>query len=246
MNSTVDKKEVNHFNKPHQDWWDESGSFSTLHKLTPCRVEYISQVIRRNIINKQMYSSPKVCSDLSILDIGCGGGLLCEPLSRLGGDVTGIDVSEHAIFTAKEHALKMGLEIDYICTSIEELITKKEFDIIIASEVIEHVSDRKYFFKMIKKVSSNNTSFIFTTINKSIPGLIFGKFAAEYLLNLIPNGTHDWNKFVSPQQLYNEALESGIYLNNFSGLTPDIFSGGFKLSSYLGINYAASGIIRKK
>ena len=140
----------------------------------------------------------------------------------------------------------MGLEIDYICTSIEELITKKEFDIIIASEVIEHVSDRKYFFKMIKKVSSNNTSFIFTTINKSIPGLIFGKFAAEYLLNLIPNGTHDWNKFVSPQQLYNEALESGIYLNNFSGLTPDIFSGGFKLSSYLGINYAASGIIRKK
>ena len=98
---------------------------------------------------------------------------------------------------------------------------------------------------MIKKVSSNKTSFIFTTINKSIPGLIFGKFAAEYLLNLIPKGTHDWEKFVSPEKLYSEALESGIYLNNFSGFIPDILNRGFKLSSYLGINYAASGIIKE-
>lgn len=245
MNSTVDKTEVNHFDKPNQDWWDESGSFSALHRLTPCRIEYIVQVIKRNIINKQINSSTQICNNLNILDVGCGGGLLCEPLSRLGGDVTGIDVSENAIITAKQHASKMGLKINYICTSLEELNLKKDFDLIIASEVIEHVLDRKYFLKMIRKISSNKTSFIFTTINKSIPSLLFGKFAAEYILNLIPKGTHDWEKFVTPQKLYLEALENGIYLNNFSGLTPNIFNKEFNLTSYLGINYAASGIVRE-
>ena len=245
MNSTVDKTEVNHFDKPNKDWWDESGSFSSLHKLTPCRIEYIVQVIKRNIINKQINSSTQICNNLNILDVGCGGGLLCEPLSRLGGNVTGIDVSENAIITAKQHASKMGLKINYICTSLEELNLKKDFDLIIASEVIEHVLDRKYFLKMIRKISSNKTSFIFTTINKSIPSLLFGKFAAEYILNLIPKGTHDWEKFVTPQKLYLEALENGIYLNNFSGLTPNVFNKEFNLTSYLGINYAASGIVRE-
>ena len=244
MNSTVDKIEVNHFDKPNQDWWDEYGSFSALHRLTPCRIEYIVQVIKRNIINKQINSSTQICNNLNILDVGCGGGLLCEPLSRLGGNVTGIDVSENAIITAKQHASKMGLKINYICTSLEELNLKKDFDLIIASEVIEHVLDRKYFLKMIRKISSNKTSFIFTTINKSIPSLLFGKLAAEYILNLIPKGTHDWEKFVTPQKLYLEALENGIYLNNFSGLTPNIFNKEFNLSSYLGVNYAASGIVR--
>ena len=245
MNSTIDKIEVNHFDKPNQDWWDEYGSFSALHRLTPCRIEYIVQVIKRNIISKQINSSAKICNNLNILDVGCGGGLLCEPLSRLGGNVTGIDVSENAIKTAKQHASKMGLKINYICTSLEELNIKKDFDLIIASEVIEHVLDRKYFLKMIRKISSNKTSFIFTTINKSIPSLLFGKFAAEYILNLIPKGTHDWEKFVTPQKLYLEALENGIYLNNFSGLTPNVFNKEFNLTSYLGINYAASGIVRE-
>ena len=113
------------------------------------------------LINKQKNSSTQICNNLSILDVGCGGGLLCEPLSRLGGNVTGIDVSENAIITAKQHASKMGLKINYICTSLEELNLKKDFDLIIASEVIEHVLDRKYFLKMIKKISSNKTSFIF-------------------------------------------------------------------------------------
>ena len=245
MESTIDEKEVNHFDKPNQDWWDEGGSFSALHRLTPCRIEYIIQVIKRNIINKQINSSTQICNNLNILDVGCGGGLLCEPLSRLGGNVTGIDVSENAIITAKQHASKMGLKINYICTSLEELNLKKDFDLIIASEVIEHVLDRKYFLKMIRKISSNKTSFIFTTINKSIPSLLFGKFAAEYILNLIPKGTHDWEKFVTPQKLYLEALENGIYLNNFSGLTPNVFNKEFNLTSYLGINYAASGIVRE-
>jgi ubiquinone biosynthesis O-methyltransferase len=161
MNSTVDKTEVNHFDQPNQDWWDESGSFSALHRLTPCRIEYIVKVIKRNIINKQINSTSQICNNLNILDVGCGGGLLCEPLARLGGNVTGIDVSKNAIITAKQHASKIGLEINYICTSLEELNLKNDFDLIIASEVIEHVLDRKYFLKMIRKISSNKNLLYF-------------------------------------------------------------------------------------
>ena len=244
MNSSIDNQEIKQFNKPNQDWWDEHGSFSALHKITPCRINYIIQVIKKNIKQQEMYGDYEICQNLKILDIGCGGGILCEPLSRLGGQVTGIDVSENAILSAKTHAQTMELDINYKCISIEEFNTKNyNFDLVIASEVIEHVSNRKHFLQMLKQISSNETSIIITTINKSLPGIIFGKFAAEYILNLVPKNTHDWSKFISPNNLYNEAKECGILLNNFVGFVPDFVNDDFKLSSYLGINYAASGII---
>ena len=246
MNSSIDNQEIKQFNKPNQDWWDEYGSFSALHKITPCRINYIIQVIKKNIKRQENYGDYEICQDLKILDIGCGGGILCEPLSRLGGQVTGIDVSENAILSAKTHAQTIGLDIDYKCISIEDFNSKSyNFDLVIASEVIEHVSNRKHFLQMLKQISSNETSIIITTINKSLPGIVFGKFAAEYILNLIPKNTHDWNKFISPNNLYSEAKECGIILNNFVGFVPDLVKNDFKLSSYLGINYAASGIILK-
>ena len=244
MNSSIDNQEIKQFNKPNQDWWDKHGSFSALHKITPCRINYIIQVIKKNIEQQEKYDDYEICQNLKILDIGCGGGILCEPLSRLGGQVTGIDVSENAILSAKNHSQTMGLDINYKCISIEDFNSKSyNFDLVIASEVIEHVSNRKHFLHMLKQISSNKTSIIITTINKSLPGIIFGKFAAEYILNLVPKNTHDWNKFISPNDLYNEAKESGILLNNFVGFVPDFVNNDFKLSSYLGINYAASGII---
>ena len=244
MNSSIDNQEIKQFNKPNQDWWDENGSFSALHKITPCRIDYIVQVIKKNIKKQEKYMDYEICKNLKILDIGCGGGILCEPLSRLGGQVTGIDVSENAILSAKTHAQTMGLDINYQCISIEYFNSKNyNFDLVIASEVIEHVSKRKHFLQMLKQISSNETSIIITTINKSLPGIIFGKFAAEYILNLVPKNTHDWSKFISPNNLYNEAKECGILLNNFVGFVPDFVNDDFKLSSYLGINYAASGII---
>ena len=246
MNSSIDNQEIKQFNKPNQDWWDENGSFSALHKITPCRINYIIQVIKKNIKKQEKYGDYEICQNLKILDIGCGGGILCEPLSRLGGQVTGIDVSENAILSAKTHAQTKGLNINYKCISIEDFNSKNySFDLVIASEVIEHVSNRKHFLQMLKQISSNKTSIIITTINKSLPGIVFGKFAAEYILNLIPKNTHDWNKFISPNNLYNEAKECGIILNNFVGFVPDLIKNDFKLSSYLGINYAASGIILK-
>ena len=246
MNSSIDNQEIQQFNKPNQDWWDEQGSFSALHKITPCRISYIIQVIKKNIKRQEKYGDYEICQNLKILDIGCGGGILCEPLSRLGGQITGIDVSENAILSAKTHAQTMELDINYKCISIEDFNSKNyNFDLVIASEVIEHVSNRKLFLQMIKQISSNETSIIITTINKSLPGIVFGKFAAEYILNLIPKTTHDWNKFISPNNLYNEAKECGIILNDFVGFVPDLVKKDFKLSTYLGINYAASGIILK-
>ena len=246
MNSSIDNQEIEQFNKPNQDWWDEHGSFSALHKITPCRINYIIHVIKKNIKRQEKYREYEICQNLKILDIGCGGGILCEPLSRLGGQVTGIDVSENAILAAKAHAQTMGLDINYQCKSIEDFnSTKYNFDLVIASEVIEHVSNRKYFLQMLNQISSNKTSIIITTINKSLPGIVFGKFAAEYILKIIPKNTHDWNKFISPNNLYNEAKECGIILNDFVGFVPDLLKKDFKLSSFLGINYAASGIILK-
>ena len=246
MNSSIDNQEIEQFNKPNQDWWDEHGSFSALHKITPCRINYIIHVIKKNIKRQEKYREYEICQNLKILDIGCGGGILCEPLSRLGGQVTGIDVSENAIIAAKAHAQTMGLDINYQCKSIEDFnSTKYNFDLVIASEVIEHVSNRKYFLQMLNQISSNKTSIIITTINKSLPGIVFGKYAAEYILKIIPKNTHDWNKFISPNNLYNEAKECGIILNDFVGFVPDLLKKDFKLSSFLGINYAASGIILK-
>jgi len=244
MDSTIDEKEISSFNKFEDNWWDETGAFSSLHKITPCRIEYIIQVIRKNIKSQNKLPNHSICSGLNILDVGCGGGILCEPLSKLGGNITGIDASPNAIKIAKKHSKIMNLKINYECGSIEKFKPKQKiFDLIIASEVIEHVANRKVFLDSIFKLSTKQTSIILTTINKSIPGILLGKFAAEYIFSLIPKNTHDWRKFVSPKTLFEEAKNSGILLNNFTGFIPDPLEKKFKLSPYLGVNYAASGIL---
>ena len=242
--SSRDQKEIDNFNLTAKDWWDIQGQYSALHKLTPIRVEYITRTIRRLSKSNKYKSNKDLFRKLKILDVGCGGGLLCEPLSRLGSNVLGIDAAPDIIRIAKNHALKLNLDISYQCKSIEEILDiENSFDLIIASEVIEHVSNRAIFLNSLSKVAGKNTIIIITTINKSIPGVLFGKFAAEYLLNLVPKGTHDWNKFVSPKTLFSEAKEAGILLDDFTGFAPNPFSNNFSLSSFLGINYAASGVI---
>ncbi len=241
--SSRDQREIDNFNLTAEDWWNTQGQYSALHKLTPIRVEYITRTIRRFSTNNKNEPNKDLFNKLKILDIGCGGGLLCEPLSRLGSKVLGIDAAPNIIKMAKMHAQKLNLDISYQCKSIEEISNIEDsFDLIIASEVIEHVSNRAMFLNSLSKVADKNTIIIITTINKSIPGVLFGKFAAEYLLNLVPKGTHDWKKFVSPKTLFTEAKEAGILLDNFTGFAPNPLSNNFSLSSFLGINYAASGV----
>ena len=254
MTNTVDEREIEQFSLLSNKWWDKSGPFSALHKLSNARIEFIKINASRIINHKK--TETKLLEGLECLDIGCGGGILSERLSRLGARVTGIDASETSINVAKEHSFKSRLEIDYKCLTTSELLRSKKnkflnkFDIVIASEVIEHVNERKIFLSDISKLSRSGGLIVFTTINKSFLGILLGKFFAENILKVIPKKTHDPNKFISPQKLSSEAEEHNIILDNFVGFAPTLKIknilkkefGDFRLSSNLDVNYGAAGI----
>ena len=197
--STVDKKEVEKFSRLAKDWWNPKGKFKPLHLLNPVRIEFIREkLISHFNLNSNI---EKPLKNLKILDIGCGGGLLCEPLTRLGSKMTGIDVSINNIEVAKLHSKEMNLDIDYICCSPENIGLKNEFDIILNMEVIEHVANVNLFIKNCSKLIKKNGIMFIATINKNLKSYFFAILGAEYVLKWLPIGTHDWNKFLTPQEL---------------------------------------------
>ena len=240
--SSVDDAEIGYFDALSQDWWDEHGPFAALQAMTPARVQYITQHAAR-LLNTDI-SAP--LRGITILDIGCGGGLLAEPLARLGAEVTGIDASQGAIAAAADHADRGGLKVNYQHITAEALAaTKVTFDMVIASEVIEHVQDRPSFLRTMAQFghADKPTAIVLTTINRSIPGVLLAKYAAEYLLRLAPKGTHDPAKFVRPSELRAEAIGAGIDLDDMIGIRPSL-NGGFALAGAPIVNYAASGLVR--
>ena len=254
MTNTIDQKEIEQFSSISNKWWNKTGPFAALHKMSDARIEFIKRNAKRIVDKKQ--PETKLLKNLNCLDVGCGGGILSEPLKRLGAIVTGIDASDKAIEIAKEHSLKSRLDIDYKCTTTSELIElKKEnliskFDIVIASEVIEHVNNREKFLSDISKLSRPGGLIIFTTINKSFLGIALGKYFAEHVLKVVPKNTHDHKKFISPNYLAYEAEKHNIILDDFTGFIPtfnlkNIVNkefGNFRLSSNLQVNYGAAGI----
>ena len=251
MTNTIDKQEIEQFSSLSNQWWDKSGSFSALHKMSNARIQFITKNSRR--ITSKNYSDVNVLNGLKCLDIGCGGGILSEPMSRLGAIVTGIDPSEMAIQSAIAHSRKSRLDIDFKCMSTGDLIKSgldNQFDIIIASEVIEHVSNRALFLSDIAKLCKPGGLVVFTTINKSILGVLLGKFFAEEFIKVVPKGTHDPNKFISPNQLIKEAEKYKIILDDITGFIPtfnikNILNkefGEFKLSKNTEVNYGLAGI----
>ena len=254
MTNTVDKREIEQFSSLSNKWWDMSGPFSALHKMSNARIEFIKQNSTR--IFKKNNIGVNLLDGLNCLDIGCGGGILSEKLRRLGANVTGIDASKSSIDIAKEHAKKSRLEINYKCITTSKLLKIEEekalnkFDLVIASEVIEHVYDRRIFLSDISNLCCPGGLVIFTTINNSLLGILLGKYFAEDILKILPEGTHDVDKFISPENLAKEAEEHGIILDNFTGFTPkfrfkNIINkeiGNFKLTSNMQINYGAAGI----
>ena len=251
MTNTIDKQEIEQFSSLSNKWWDKLGPFSALHKMSNARIEFITRNSRR--IRSKNYSDVNVLNGLKCLDIGCGGGILSEPLSRLGAIVTGIDASEMAIQSAVAHSRKSRLDIDFKCMSTGDLIKSSldnQFDIIVASEVIEHVSNRALFLSDIAKLCKPGGLVVFTTINKSILGVLLGKFFAEEFIKVVPKGTHDPNKFISPNQLIKEAEKYKIILDDITGFIPtfnikNILNkefGEFKLSKNTGVNYGLAGI----
>ena len=254
MTNTADIREIEQFSLLSNRWWDKSGPFSALHKMSNARIEFIKNNASRIVNNEK--TETKFLDGLECLDVGCGGGILSERLSRLGARVTGIDASESSINVAKQHSIKSRLEINYRCITTTDLLKDvkekflNKFDIVIASEVIEHVNERKVFLSDISKLCRSGGLVVFTTINKSFLGIILGKFFAENILNVVPKNTHNPEKFISPQELSSEAQEHNIILDNFVGFIPkfkiqNIINkefGDFILSSNTQVNYGAAGI----
>ena len=233
--STVNKEEIDKFSKIAEEWWDPEGKFKPLHKFNPIRISYI----KNNIISSlKLKDNPeKPLENVKILDIGCGGGLLSEPMKRLGAEVVGIDASDKNINVAKLHAKKNKLNINYFCTSPENLNINDKFDVILNMEIIEHVEDVEFFLKSCSKLLRKNGIMFVATLNKTLKSYLFAIIGAEYLLRWLPIGTHDWEKFVKPQDLINLLKKYDLQLENLDGMKFNLLKDEWSLSSDKAINY---------
>ena len=200
IKNTINTEEINKFSRLADEWWKSDGKFKTLHKFNPIRLKFIiDQTITLFNCDEK---SEKPLKGIKVLDIGCGGGLLSEPLARLGANVTGVDAAENNIKAASIHAKKENININYINGDIDSLDASEKFDVILNMEVIEHVDNTNYFMKSCCDRTNTNGLIFMATINRTLFSLIFAKYMAEYVLGFLPRGTHDWHKFLSPCLLY--------------------------------------------
>ena len=238
MNS-VNKKEIEKFSKMAAEWWDPSGKFKPLHKFNPIRIKYIKENI---ISNFKLKITKKPLHKINILDIGCGGGLLSEPMTRLGATVTGIDASIKNINIAKLHAKKNKLKINYLCSSPEKLRIKKKFDVILNMEIIEHVEDINFFLNSCSKLLKKNGLMFVATLNKTLKSYIFAIIGAEYVLRWLPIGTHDWEKFVKPDELKKILIKNNFQIEKLDGMNFNIIKDEWSISKDTSINYITKAI----
>ena len=238
--SSINDQEVKKFSELADEWWKPDGKFKTLHKFNPSRLEYIIRSIKESFTISTEFTR-KPLKGISILDIGCGGGLLCEPLSRLGADVTGIDASKKNIEAASIHAKNNNLEINYICTTVEELNIKGSFDVILNMEVVEHVNNQKEFIKRSCELLNKNGLIFIATLNKTLFSLIFAKYTAEYILNLLPRGTHDWNKFLTPEEIYSYLIQNNCEILESTGINFNPLLNTWKESKSKKANFVVTG-----
>ena len=221
----LDKKEISNFDEHAHEWWNKRGPYKLIHNLTPLRMEYITNQI--------------TLEDMEILDIGCGGGILAEELSKKGANVTGIDASKKTIEIAKQHSQENDLKINYECSTLEDHLkkSKKKYDSIICFELIEHVPDQLKLINDISKVSKKGSKLFLSTINRNIVSFLFAKVIAEYILKIVPQGTHQYEKFIKPSEL-NKILEKSNYKTiDIKGVKLNPIDFTFSFSSITKINY---------
>lgn len=232
--NTINQAEIEKFDKIAEEWWDPNGKFKPLHKFNPIRVEYIkNNIIEDFEINK--IDNP--LTNISILDIGCGGGLLSEPLARLGANVVGIDASKNNISVAKHHLSKSKLKIQYYNASPENFSYKKKFDVILNMEIVEHVDDVEKFINISSKFLNNNGIMFVATLNQTLKSYLFAIIGAEYILRWLPIGTHDWNKFIKPQDLEKFCNYSSLKLKKIDGVKFNPILNKWKISNDKSVNY---------
>jgi 2-polyprenyl-6-hydroxyphenyl methylase / 3-demethylubiquinone-9 3-methyltransferase len=237
--NTINKKEIEKFSRIAEEWWDPAGKFKPLHKFNPIRISYIKD----NIISTfKLKNKKKPLDKVKILDIGCGGGLLSEPMSRLGAEVVGIDASSKNINVAKLHAKKNKLNIKYYCASPEKLNNKMKFDVVLNMEIVEHVSDINFFLNSCSKLLKKNGIMFVATLNKTLKSYLFAIVGAEYILRWLPIGTHEWENFVKPEDLINILKKNNLNLDKLDGMKFDLIQNKWDLSSDKSINYISKFI----
>ena len=235
MTSTINKEEIQKFSKLADEWWDVNGKFKPLHMFNPIRIEYITDKIKKHFninINKTNF-----LDGINILDIGCGGGLISEPMARLGGKVTGIDASEKNIKVAKIHAKKKKLKINYLNRSPEQLKNYEKFDVILNLEVVEHVENIGLYIKSCQKLLKKNGLMFTATLNRSLMSYLKAIIGAEYILRWLPIGTHDWNKFIKPEELEKLLQNEKFSTLDIKGLEFNPILNKWKKSNNLSVNY---------
>ncbi|MBR1217112.1 bifunctional 2-polyprenyl-6-hydroxyphenol methylase/3-demethylubiquinol 3-O-methyltransferase UbiG [Bradyrhizobium sp. U87765 SZCCT0131] len=233
--STVDPAEVAKFSRLSEEWWDPKGKMAPLHKINPLRLGFIRDAACRKF--ERNVRSLSCLSGLRILDIGCGAGLLCEPFSRLGAQVIGIDPSETNIAAAKLHAARSSLLIDYRCTTVEEIDPRERFDVVLAMEVIEHVTDVGAFLDRCAALMKPSGLMVVSTLNRNWKSFALAIVGAEYVLRWLPRGTHEWGKFVTPDELTQHLERNRLMVTEQSGVVYSPLADKWSLSSDMDVNY---------
>ena len=238
-NNTINKKEIEKFSKIAEEWWNPEGKFKPLHKFNPIRISYLKE----NIINTFRLNNKKApLKNIKLLDIGCGGGLLSEPMCRLGASVTGIDASEKNINVAKLHSQKNNLKIDYFCSSPEKFKVRDKFDVILNMEIVEHVEDVDFFLKSCTSLLKKNGIMFVATLNKTLKSYIFAIVGAEYILRWLPIGTHEWEKFLKPDELISILKKNDLKLDKIDGMNFNILTNKWSVGRDKSVNYIAKFI----
>ncbi|MDC3231407.1 bifunctional 2-polyprenyl-6-hydroxyphenol methylase/3-demethylubiquinol 3-O-methyltransferase UbiG [Candidatus Pelagibacter sp.] len=238
-NNTINKKEIEKFSKIAEEWWNPDGKFKPLHKFNPIRISYLKE----NIIKTFKLENKRTpLKNIKILDIGCGGGLLSEPMCRLGATVTGIDASNKNINVAKLHSKKNNLKINYYCSSPEKFKVQHKFDVILNMEIVEHVEDVNFFLKSCANLLKKNGIMFVATLNKTLKSYIFAIVGAEYVLRWLPIGTHEWEKFVKPDELISMLKKNNLQLNKIDGMNFNVLTNRWSVGTDKSVNYIAKFI----
>ena len=238
-NNTINKKEIEKFSKIAEEWWNPEGKFKPLHKFNPIRISYIKENIIKTF--KLNYNATPL-KDIKILDVGCGGGLLSEPMCRLGAKVTGIDASDKNIKVAKLHSKKNNLKIEYLCSSPEKFKAEKKFDVILNMEIVEHVENVNFFLKSCSKLLKKNGIMFVATLNKTLKSYIFAIVGAEYILRWLPIGTHEWEKFLKPEELISILEKNDLRLDRVDGMNFNLIKDRWSVGNDKSVNYIAKFI----